>query len=191
MTKFTLYDKNTAPEKSRELLADLEKKYGNNMNIFAHMSESPLPIKLYTFGQNMANQEATLSNEEVNIVQLATSVANSCEFCVPAHSFLGRNVIKTDDAIIDAIRDGKEGPDKKINALVMFTQSVTSKRGHVDSAEIEAFLSAGYTKEQIFEVITIVSYKVITNYTSAIAGTKPNEMFASEVWTPAKSKKAA
>ncbi len=192
MTKFEQYTKDTAPEGSKKLLADIEKNYGFVPNIFAHMSESPLPVRIYTFAQDLANKEATLSAEEINIVQLATSVENACEFCVPAHSTIGRHKIKTDGAVIDAIRDGKQGPNAKLNALVNFTQSVTVKRGHVENAEIEAFLKAGYTKAQIFEVISIVAYKVITNYTSAIAGTKPNEQFAAEGWSASgKSKKAA
>ncbi len=192
MVDFTLYNKDTAPsEKARETLAAIEEKYGANMNIFAHMSESPLPAQLYKFGQDLANAEATLNNEEVNIVQLATSVENRCEFCVPAHSTLARKVIKTDDAVIDAIREGRQGPNARINALVEFTQSVTANRGHVGDEALEAFLNAGFTKEQIFEVVTIVSYKVVTNYTSAIAGTKPNEAFEAESWSPNDLQKAA
>lgn len=192
MTDFTSYTAKTAPEASKPLLADIEKKYGFVPNIFAHMSESPVPVKVYASAQDLVAKEASLSAEEINLVQLATSVENGCEFCVPAHSTIGRHSIKTDGAVIDAIRDGKQGPNAKFNALVNFTQSITAKRGHVGDAEIEAFLKAGYTKAQIFEVISIVAYKVITNYTSAIAGTKPNEQFAGEAWkAPNKAKKAA
>ncbi len=192
MTNFNLYNKQNAPEKSAPLLEKLESKYGFVPNIFAHMAESPLPIELYSFGQDLVNAKGTLSSEEVNIVQLATSVENECEFCVPAHSTLARHNFKTDDAVIDAIRDGIDGPDSRVNALVNFTKSVTAKRGHVSDNELNQFLSAGFTKEQIFEVLTIVAYKVLTNYTSAIADTRPNPQFAGEAWTaPSKRNEAA
>lgn len=191
MSQITSYTIESAPEETKPLLQEIQNSYGFMPNIFADMAESPLPIKLYKYGQTMANNEATLSAEEVNIVQLATSVSNRCEFCVPAHSTLGRGKLKTDDAVIDAIRNGEDGPNERINALVRFTQLVTEKRGHVDDAAIDAFLNAGYSKAQIFEVITIVAYKVVTNYTSAIAGTKPNAQFAAEAWSASDSKRRA
>lgn len=191
MTIINRYSPENAPDKSKDLLQSKRDQYGFDINIFADMAESPLPIKLYTFGQDMANAEATLSKEEINLVQLATSVENACKFCVPAHSTLARQGLKTDDAIVDAIREGRDGPNEKYNALVTFTRLMTAKRGHVEQSDLKNFLDAGYTKEHIFEVLTIIAYKVITNYTSAIAGTEPNEQFAAEAWSPENVSKAA
>lgn len=190
MTFFNSYTSETAPERAKAELKKTEEKYGQTLNIFADMAESPLPIKVYSFGQDTLMNEGTLSNEEVNIVQLAVSIANECQFCVAAHSFVARNQFQTDDAVVDAIRAGEQGPNDKFNALVNFTQSVVLKRGQLDETEFQTFVDAGYTKEQIFEVLTIAAYKTITNYTSQFAGTQPNENLASEAWTPAQKKAA-
>lgn len=184
MTQFELFTPETAPEDSKEALQSTVDKYGLNLNIFAHMAQSPLPIKLYNYGQDLLNKEGTLTPEEVNLVQLAISVFNLCEFCVPAHSGAARGTFKTDDAIVDAIRNSETVPDARIDALVTFTQILAEKRGQVSDADTSAFLEAGFTKAQIFEVLSIVAYKTITNYTSNIAGTKPNAELAGETWTP-------
>lgn len=184
MTEYTLYNKDTAPEKSKALLADLEEKYGMNLNILAHMAESPLPIQVYLFSQDLIHNQGTLTPEEANIVQLAVSVENECEFCVPAHSTMAKGMLGTDAEIVNAVRDGQDGPNAKYNALVDFARKVVAKRGKVSDADTAAFLNAGYTKEQIFEVLTIAAYKTITNYTSNMAGTQPNEPFMPEAWTP-------
>lgn len=183
MSLFTSYQLENVPEKSREELAKMQKKYGSVPNIFADMAESPLPMELYQNGQDTLMKRATLGPEKVNLVQLAVSVENVCEFCVPAHTWVAESM-KTDEAIVDAIRQGKEGPDESINALVVFTRLMVRKRGRLSDSEVQALLDAGYTREQVFEVLSIVSYKVITNYTSALTGTKPNDFMEDYVWSP-------
>ena len=190
MTEFKSYTPENAPEKSKDLLGDLEKKYGMNLNVFACMAESPLPIKLYKYGQDLLNEEGTLTAEEINLVQLAVSVQNECLFCVPAHSFIAKNQFETDSEIVEAIREGKDVPNEKFEALVRLAKAIVQERGHAPDEDIQAFLKAGYTKEQIFEIIAIVAYKTITNYTSAIADEiEPNEGLKSEEWTPLSKRK--
>lgn len=191
MSFFNSYTSDNAPEKSKELLEQIEKKYGGPVPIFSDMAESPLPIKLYTFGQDLLMNEGTLSGEEVNLVQLAVSVQNECQFCVAAHSFAGRKQFKTDDAVIDAVRAGQDGPNEQFNALVTFAKTVVEKRGKLSESEHQAFVDAGYAKEQIFEVLSIAAYKTITNYTSQFAGTRPNGAMEEEAWSPSDLKAAA
>lgn len=183
MSLFTSYQLENVPEKSREEFAKMQKKYGSVPNIFADMAESPLPMELYQNGQDTLMKRATLGPEKVNLVQLAVSVENVCEFCVPAHTWVAESM-KTDKAIVDAIREGKKGPDESTNALVVFTRLMVRKRGRLSDSEVQAFLGAGYTREQVFEVLSIVSYKVITNYTSALTGTKPNDFMENYAWSP-------
>lgn len=191
MSFFTSYTAETAPERSRQELQKIKDKYGADINIFSDMGESPIPIKLYNYGQDLLMSEGTLTNEEVNLVQLAVSIVNECQFCVAAHSTVARKQYKTDDAVVDAIRAGLPVPNEKFNALVSFTQSVVKKRGQLSEAEFQSFVDAGYTKEQIFEVLSIAAYKTITNYTSQFAGTQPNEAFKAEAWSPQNLRKAA
>lgn len=182
MTNFQSYTIETVPERSKDQFQKTIDKYGAELNIFRDMAESPLAIELYSYGQNLLNEKGTLNNEEVNLVQLAVSVENGCHFCVPAHTGAAKQM-KTADAVIQAIRTGETVPDSKIEALVNFTRSIVQKRGFVnDTDELRAFLNAGYTPEQVFEIITIAAYKTITNYTSAFMSTEPNDFMAALAW---------
>lgn len=176
---FKVIDK---PEKSRPLLAALQKNSGFALNIFSDMAHSPLPIRVYNYAQGLLNKEGTLTPEEVNLVQLAVSVENGCDFCVPAHTVSALKTHKTDEETVHAIRDGRPPRCKKTAALVALAQGMVRGRGDVAAGAYEAFFAEGYTKEQVFEVLTIVAYKTITNYTSKIAGTKPNEEYAAYAW---------
>ena len=192
MTDFTLYTSETAPnDEAAQELKKTEEKYGTTLNIFAHMAESGLPIRIYNFGQDQLMDNATLSPEEVNLVQLAVSVTNECRFCVAAHTNISRTKFKTDTSILNAVRNNETLPDGKLNTLVNFAQTMVEKRGQLSEQDKEQFLGSGFTKRQIFEVLSIVAYKTITNYTSNIAGTEPNNFLAEDTWSPSSSQKAA
>lgn len=182
MVQFERFTPETAPEKSKDALQETVNSFGTTLNIFGDMAQSPLPIELYRYGQTLLMERGTLSNEEVNLLHLAISVSNGCEFCVPAHSHIARQQYGTDDAVVDAIREGRDVPDAKLNALTTIAQRMVQARGEMAEEEIQMFLDAGYTKEQIFEVLCVVAYKTITNYTSKIAGTTLNEFLEPEAW---------
>ena len=69
----------------------------------------------------------------------------------------------------DAIRARLLPRDRRFAALSTLAKTLIEKRGHLSEAELDAFLAAGFTKEQILEVITIIAASTITNY----AGTSP------------------
>ena len=87
MSKLQSYTLKTAPEASKGAFQQTVDKFGKELNIFADMAESPVPIKLYLAGQDLLDKEGTLSAEDVNLVQMAVSIENECVFCVPAHTF--------------------------------------------------------------------------------------------------------
>jgi uncharacterized peroxidase-related enzyme len=183
MTEFTLHDLDSVPEHASEALGKIAKKFGAIPNVYAHMAESPLPLEIYGMAQDLVMSRSTLGPQKVNLVQLAISVEHGCEFCVPAHSWAADKALKTDPEIVAAIREGREGPDVHVNALVSLARSLVRHRGHVPEAEIESFLASGGTREQVFELISIIAFKTITNYTAALAGTRPNDWMAPYAWS--------
>ena len=74
-----------------------------------------------------------------------------------------------------AVSSCSEINDPKDRALVVFAQSITKKGGRPDEAEVQAFLNAGFTKQQIFEVILIVSIKTLSNYINHLTNPEINK----------------
>ena len=89
---------------------------------------------------------------------------------------------KIDQSILDALRTGTTIPDVKLEALSQYVKATTVKRGRVSQEDIDAFLTAGYTQENVLEVITIVSLKVMTNYINYVAQTPVDGAFAPNSW---------
>ena len=171
------------PENTQTLLDGIEKASGIRYNIFSDMAHSQLPIRVYNYAQALIYKEATLMADEINLIQLAVSVENSCHFCVPAHAASALNKFKSRPEIVDAIRKNQPGPDTKINALVRLATELVRQRGQIDDSIYRCFFEHGYTKEQLFEILTIIAYKTITNYTSTIMNTQPNKEHQAYSWS--------
>jgi alkylhydroperoxidase family enzyme len=91
-----------------------------------------------------------------------------------------RNHSGADDAIVDAVRNGGTLPDAKLDALVSYVRSAVESRGFVDESNLQAFLDAGYTKQNVLEVNLIIALKTISNYTNHLAETPLDEPFQPE-----------
>lgn len=57
-------------------------------------------------------------------------------------------MISTDEATLNALRNGAPIPDQKLQALHEFTRKMVEKRGFVNDADIEAFLCGGLYQRQ-------------------------------------------
>lgn len=88
---------------------------------------------------------------------------NGCTYCLSAHTYLGKNLAKLDDAEIAANRNGSSN-DPKAEAALRFAVAVARERGHVSEEAVRAVKAAGYDDGQIVEIIEHVALNVFTNY---------------------------
>jgi uncharacterized peroxidase-related enzyme len=188
MTDYAIHTVDSAPEGSKPLLEKAQAKFGFVPTILGAMAEAPATLEGYMTLAGIFDK-ASLTPAERQLVQLIISRENECHFCVAAHSG-GAMKAGADKAVVDAAREGDAIADAKLSALRDFAVAVTVARGHVSEAQLEAFLDAGYTKQQAFEVILAVSLKVMTNYVDAIADVPLNEQLKPLAWVPP-SKRAA
>lgn len=184
MSTFTTHTIESAPEASRPLLESANKQLGFVPNLYGNLAEAPVALKSY-FDLSAAFDKTSLDPVARQVVLLTASVENGCEFCVAAHSVIARNMVKAPDAVVDAVRDRKPIPDEKLEALSSFTRTVVRERGWATGASLQAFLDAGWTKQQALEVVLGVAMKTLSNYANHLTGTETNEQFASEAWNKA------
>jgi uncharacterized peroxidase-related enzyme len=183
MTNFTVHTLETAPAGSRPMLAGLKKAFGFVPNLYAAIAESPAALQgALAIGE--AFSKSTLSPAEQQLVALAISEANDCQFCMAAHSTIAKHVVKADPALVAAARDREPLPDAKLDALVSFARKIVEQRGFVAPADLAAFLNAGYTKAQVIEVLLGVGMKTFNNYVDHIARVPLNDQFKAEAWQP-------
>lgn len=181
--EFKVYDKNNAPEASKPVLEQAEKKYGFALNLFGVMAESPLALKAYATLSELIADEAALDAKEQQVVMLAISEANGCGYCMAAHSTVAEKMAEVPSDVVEALREGREPENAKYAALVRFAKAILANEGWVPEAEQQAFLDAGYGQREVLDVITIVALKTLSNYTNHLADTPLDEAFEPKAWS--------
>jgi uncharacterized peroxidase-related enzyme len=103
-------------------------------------------------------------------IALAIAEFNGCDYCLSAHTYLGKNVAKLDESEIAANRDGTSS-DSRAGAAVRFALQVAQLRGHVSDDDVRAVRAAGYTDGEVVEIVQHVALNVWTNYVNNVART--------------------
>ncbi|OXC74587.1 carboxymuconolactone decarboxylase family protein [Caballeronia sordidicola] len=111
--------------------------------------------------------KSTLKPHEQQVVYLTSNFENDCDYCMAGHTTLAK-MIKMDAGVNTAHLAGTSLPDTGLEALHRFTTLVVQERGFVLNAEVETFLAAGYTLQNVLEVMLGVAAKVMSNYTNYI-----------------------
>jgi len=160
MPRLRVIEPENAQGKAKELFEGPLK--GKELNIFKGMANSPAATEAY-LGMGEALSKGELSGKEREVVQLAIGQGNGCEYCVAAHTMLGKQQGLSDDQATGA-RQGNIGDDPKLNALATFARTIHEKKGWLDDADIQAFKDAGYDDAHIVEVVAGVAQAFFSNY---------------------------
>lgn len=166
------------------MLADIAKKYGFQPNLYGVFAHSSAPLKAY-LAVSEAYEASSLSPLERNVVLLAAARENGCKYCVAVHSAVG-DMQKHPADVIDAIRNDTVIKDAKLQALRIFTQAVVRNRAHLENAQVDAFLAAGYQPAQALDVLVGVTLKTLSNYTNHLTEPPLDAAFAGRAWTEPK-----
>lgn len=178
MTTFPVHDAETAPTASRDRLAAVKATWGFIPHLHGILAESPVALEGYDHLFGLLSARGTFSPAELQVAFQAVNVFHGCEYCTAGHTFLSRQAGVPEEAIA-AVREGRTIGDARLEALRAFATAVLSSRGAMGDAAVDTFLAAGFTREQVLEVVTIVATKTISNYTNRIAHT-PLECFMSD-----------
>ena len=181
MPQFKIHSIQTAPTVAHPLLEGSLKKYGFVPNLHGGLAEAPTALQAYIELTALFDQ-TSLNPTERQVVLLAVSAENHCTYCVAAHSMIAKHMVKTDPAIVDAIRNLQPLPDSKLDALASFARDVVKNRGVVCGKTLDNFITAGYSRAQVLEVVLGVTFKTLSNYTNHIIDTPLDTAFQAEVW---------
>jgi uncharacterized peroxidase-related enzyme len=182
MTQFQQHTPETTSTQGREVLDRAQKDFGFAPNLLKVLAEAPAAAHAYLdLGSRLS--QSSLSPAEQQVVLLATSFENECDYCMAAHS-TAAGMVGMDEATRDAIRKGEALPDARLDALWQFTRSVVRQRGRLSASDLEAFLDAGYSRANILEVLLGVAVKTLSNYTNHLADTPLDEAFEAQRWSP-------
>ena len=179
MSQFNIHSIQTAPVTAKPLLEGSLNKYGFVPNLHGGLAESPSALEAY-IQLTALFDKTSLSPTERQVVLLAASAENHCGYCVAAHSMIARQMVKIDSNVVDALRKRQVLPNPKLDALAIFTRAVVEQRGVVSGKILEDFIAAGYTHQQVLDVLLGVAMKTLSNYTNHLIDTPLDNAFQSE-----------
>ncbi|MDX2505094.1 MAG: carboxymuconolactone decarboxylase family protein [Gammaproteobacteria bacterium] len=168
---------------AKTILESTQAKLGFVPNMYYAMANSPGLLNTYTQGYSAFREKSGFSSMEQEVIFLAISQVNGCEYCMAAHSFLAKAASGVPSDVTAAIRDGKQVPEIQLSALSVFARLMVTSRGLPSQSEVKAFLSADYSDEHILEIIHAIAIKTISNYTNHIFHTEVDTIFSPHQWT--------
>ena len=151
MTIYEAQTLETAPEKSREAMLRLKNSAGMIPNLAAMMSTSPTLIDAFVTLREIYSA-GTLDAREREALGLANAVENGCEWCVAFHSFVALK-LGVDEETVRRLRSGGDPDDPRLRALTRLTRRLIRNRGKIEAADLDAFVAAGFGKDQALEVV--------------------------------------
>ena len=180
MQRFPVYTLDSAPNASKSALRDAQARFGMIPNLAATMATSPVLIQSF-IGIFDKVHGGNFTEPQIQTVLLTDAVTNASAWAVALHTALGLQA-GLDPADVEAMRAGRSPSDKKLGALSTLARTLIEKRGRLDDQEIESFLAAGFGKDLLLEVITVVAASTITNYTGNVTNPPLEAMLQQHAW---------
>ena len=160
MSRITVIDNANANSEQKELLDAIQSQLGMVPNFLKVFANSPAALRAF-LGLHGIASEGSLDAPTRERIALALAQQNACEYCVSAHTAIGRKA-GLNGAEIEANRAGTS-QDSKAAAAVKFAKALAEHNGEVTTAEILEVRNAGYGESDIVEIITHVGLNVLSN----------------------------
>ncbi len=169
MSRIPPVDPTTTAGKARELLAGVQKSLGATPNLYRVVAQSPVALE-GVLGLTGALARGRLGPRLREQIALTVAEANACDYCLSAHTALGRG-LKLSDAELALARQGRAS-DPRDEAALRFAARVIERRGRVDDADLAEVRRAGFDDGQIVEIVANTVLNVFTNYLNQVAETE-------------------
>lgn len=156
---------------SGQVYAQIKKSIGSVPNTFAAIAaHGPAALKAVLAADTVL-ASGSLSKRDQETIKLIVSSVAGCDYCVAAHSVLGKLAGLTPDELKN-IRDRRATGDEKRDALIRFVRKLAQSSGTVSDEEFAAIKAAGYSDAQLVEISLAFATTVFTNVFNRINDTE-------------------
>ncbi|MBW8310886.1 MAG: carboxymuconolactone decarboxylase family protein [Rhizobium sp.] len=161
MSRVPLHTASTAPAASQPLLAQIQGAFGATPNMFRAVANSPAALQLMWAGFG-ALGGGSLPAKLGEQVAVAIADRNRCEYCLAAHTALGRKAGASASEMADA--QAGRSADPHTAAALAFALKVVEHRAAVTAADVQELRNAGFSDEAVVELLAHVALNLFTNY---------------------------
>jgi uncharacterized peroxidase-related enzyme len=168
MSRIPALDLAQVDPKAKPLLDAVEKGVGMTPNLYKVAAQSPAALE-GLLGLSGALAKGRFNARLREAIALAVAEVNGCDYCLSAHTAIGKSV-GLSDSDIGAARHGHAGNPKDA-AIIGFARTVVQNRGPISDTDLAQLRKVGINDGEIVEAIAHVVVNIFTNYLNHVAGT--------------------
>lgn len=181
ISRFPVPELASLPDDIRARIEAVSQKAGFIPNIFLALAHRPDEFRaFFAYHDALMERPGNLSSAEREMIVVATSAANQCQYCVVAHGAIVR--IRTKNPILaDQLATNYRKADitPRQRAMLDFALKVSARAEEVDEADYAALHAHGFTDDDIWDIGAITAFFGLSNRLVNMASIRANEEFFS------------
>jgi uncharacterized peroxidase-related enzyme len=169
----------TLPDDIRTRLEAVQEKSGFIPNVFLTLAYRPEEFRaFFAYHDALMDKEGGLSKAEREMIVVATSAANSCQYCVIAHGAIlrirAKNPLVADQI---AVNYRKADITPRQQAMLDFAMKVALEAHVVSDADFAALAAHRFSDDDIWDIAAIAAFFALSNRMANVTGMRPNDEF--------------
>lgn len=179
ISQFPVPDIEDLPADIRDTILAVQEKAGFVPNVFLTLAHRPNEFRaFFAYHDALMEKDDGLSKAEREMIVVATSNANNCQYCVVAHGAILR--IRAKNPLIAdqvAINYRKADITPRQRAMLDFALKVARDAQKIGDADFEALRAHGFSDEDAWDIGAIAAFFALSNRMANLSNMRPNEEF--------------
>ncbi|HJV24051.1 MAG TPA: peroxidase-related enzyme [Aromatoleum sp.] len=181
VSRFPVPELKDMPEDIRARILAVQEKSGFIPNVFLTLAHRPDEFRaFFAYHDALMDKPGNLTKAEREMIVVATSNANQCQYCVVAHGAILRIRAKN-PLIADQVATNYRKADitDRQKAMLDFAMKVSQSAHLVGEADFEALKAHGFTEEDVWDIAGISAFFGMSNRLANVTSMRPNAEFYS------------
>ena len=179
ISRYPVPEINDLPADIRETIMAVQEKAGFVPNVFLALAHRPDELRaFFAYHDALMERDSGLSKAEKEMIVVATSNDNNCQYCVVAHGAIlrirAKNPLIADQVAIN-YRKADITPRQK--AMLDFAMAVSNDSGAISDEHFETLRGHGFADEDIWDIAAITAFFALSNRMANFAAMRPNDEF--------------
>src|SRR5574344_1503698 len=179
ISRFPVPELHDLPDDIRQRILAVQEKSGFVTNVFLVLAHRPDEFRaFFAYHDALMDKPGNLTKAEREMIVVATSNANQCQYCVVAHGAILR--IRAKNALIAdqvAINYRKADITPRQKAMLDFGMKVSARAHEVNDEDFATLQAHGFTQDDIWDIAGIASFFGLSNRMANVTSMRPNDEF--------------
>ncbi len=179
ISRFPVPELKDLPDDVRSRIVAVQEKSGFVPNVFLALAHRPAEFRaFFAYHDALMDKEGGLTKAEREMIVVATSGANSCQYCVVAHGAIlrirAKNPLLADQV---AINHRKADITPRQSAMLDFAMKVALASHQVEEADFAALAKDGFSTDEVWDIAAIAAFFAMSNRLANVSSMRPNDEF--------------